>query len=66
MENRGEPGAGVDGVWMGEPGVLALPGTLSTAKTSAASFSETSPSLLVVVGKPIELVGERIGLIHRW
>lgn len=61
MEDRGEPGAGVDRVWMGGPGVLALPGTLSTA-----SFSETSPSLLVVVGKPIELVGERIGLIHRW
>jgi predicted RNA-binding protein with TRAM domain len=39
VEDRGEPGAGVDRVWMGGPGVLALPGTLSTAKTSAVTLT---------------------------
>ena len=35
VEDRGDPGAGVERVWMGGPGVLTLPGTLSAAKTSA-------------------------------
>src|SRR5688500_17526208 len=39
VEDRGEPGAGVDRVWMGGPGVLALPGTLSTAKASAVTLT---------------------------
>ena len=39
VEDRGEPGAGVDRVWMGGPGVLALPGTLATAKTSGVTLT---------------------------
>ena len=39
VEDRGEPGAGVDRVWMGGPGVLPLPGTLSTAKPSVVTLT---------------------------
>jgi hypothetical protein len=39
VEDRGEPGVGVDRVWMGGPGVLTLPGTLATAKTSAVTLT---------------------------
>ena len=39
VEDRGEPGNGKDRVWMGGPGALALPGTLSTAKTDAVTLT---------------------------
>jgi alpha-tubulin suppressor-like RCC1 family protein len=39
VEDRGEPGAGVDRVWMGGPGVLTLAGTLTTARTSAVTLT---------------------------
>jgi hypothetical protein len=38
VEDRGEPGAGTDRVWMGGPGVLTLPGTSSAAKTNAVTL----------------------------
>jgi hypothetical protein len=39
VEDRGEPGAGLDRVWMGGPGVLKLPGTQTTARTSAVTLT---------------------------
>ncbi|HEX6049383.1 MAG TPA: Ig-like domain repeat protein, partial [Gemmatimonadaceae bacterium] len=39
VEDRGEPGAGLDRVWMGGPGLLKLPGTVSTARTSAVTLT---------------------------
>ena len=39
VEDRGEPGAGLDRVWLGGPGVLTLPGALSAAKTNAVTLT---------------------------
>lgn len=39
VEDRGDPGSGTDRVWMGGPGVLTLPGTLSTAAASAVALT---------------------------
>jgi hypothetical protein len=39
VEDRGEPGAGKDRVWMGGPGALKLPGTLATAGVSAVTLN---------------------------
>ena len=39
VEDRGEPGAGKDRVWMGGPGTLKLPGTLATAAANAVTLN---------------------------
>ena len=39
VEDRGDPGGGIDRVWMGGPGALALTGTLATAGGNAATLT---------------------------
>lgn len=35
-EDRDNPGTGIDRIWLGAPGTLAMPGTLATAKANTA------------------------------
>ena len=39
VEDRDEPGAGIDRIWMGGPGLLTLPGTLATAAANAVTLT---------------------------
>jgi hypothetical protein len=38
-EDRNNPGAGIDRIWLGGPGVLAMPGTLLTAAANAQDLT---------------------------
>jgi hypothetical protein len=38
-EDRNNPGTGIDRIWLGAPGTLAMAGTLATAKTNTAALT---------------------------
>lgn len=38
-EDRNNPGTGIDQIWLGAPGTLAMPGTLATAKSNMAELT---------------------------
>ena len=38
-EDRDNPGTGIDRIWLGAPGTLAMTGTLATAKTNTATLT---------------------------
>ena len=38
-EDRNDPGTGIDRIWLGAPGALAMPGTASTATSNTAALT---------------------------
>jgi hypothetical protein len=38
-EDRNNPGTGIDRIWLGGPGTLAMPGTVATAKNNTAQLT---------------------------
>ena len=38
-EDRNDPGTGIDRIWLGAPGALAMPGTASTAASNTAALT---------------------------
>jgi hypothetical protein len=61
-EDRNNPGTGIDRIWLGGPGTLAMPGTLATAKNNTAQLtgggwrSRTVREALVIVRRDSRVI----------